>query len=40
MDNDYQTKDGNVPNQDVDEAIDYIYNAIKNIIRNTIVIQI
>ena len=28
---DYQTKNGHISNKDVDEVIDYIYNALNNI---------
>ncbi len=36
MDNDYQARGGNVTNHDVDGVIDYIYNALSGITRNTI----
>ncbi len=36
MDNDYQARGGNVTKQDVDGVIDYIYNALRNITKNTI----
>lgn len=36
MSNDYKAKNGNISNKDVDYIIDYIYNALKNITRNTI----
>ena len=35
MDDDYQARSGNVTNSDVDGVIDYIHNALQNIIRNT-----
>lgn len=36
MNADYQGKNGNISNKDVDEVIDYIYNALNNITKNTI----
>lgn len=36
MDNDYQAREGNVTNQDVDGVINYIYNALASITRNSI----
>ena len=36
MNNDYKAKNGNISNKDVDYIIDYIYDALKNITRNTI----
>lgn len=36
MDADWQGGGGNISNQDVDNIIDYIYNALQNITRNTI----
>ena len=36
MDSTYQGKRGVISNQDVDGIIDYIYNSLQNITRNTI----
>lgn len=36
MDNDYKSKSGNISNKDVDYIIDYIYNSLKNVTKNTI----
>ena len=36
MDNDYKSKNGNISNKDVDYIIDYIYNSLKNVTKNTI----
>lgn len=36
MDSTYQGKRGGISNQDVDGIIDYIYNSLQNITRNTI----
>lgn len=36
MDNDYTAKNGNISNKDVDYIIDYIYDALKSITKNTI----
>ena len=39
MDADWQNCSGNISNQNVDQVIDYIYNALRNITKNTIGIQ-
>ena len=36
MKSDWQGKNGKITNEDVDRIIDYIYDSIKNITRNTI----
>lgn len=36
MDSTYQGKGGGISNQDVDGIIDYIYNSLQNITKNTI----
>lgn len=36
MDNDYKAKKGNISNKDVDYVIDYIYNSVQNVAKNTI----
>ncbi len=36
MDADWQNCGGNISNQNVDQVIDYIYNALRSITRNTI----
>jgi hypothetical protein len=36
MDADWQNNGGNISNQNVDQVIDYIYNALRGITKNTI----
>ena len=36
MDADWQNNGGNISNQNVDQVIDYIYNALRSITKNTI----
>jgi len=36
MDNQYKSKNGNITNKDVDGIIDYLYNSLQNVTKNTI----
>ena len=36
MDYDWQAKNGNISNKDVDEVIDYIYDSLNNITKTSI----